>query len=111
MPKQKLTGGSSLLTPNGWLKPISENNVGGVIGVDRSGKLTEMPIEISAIGKVDTVAFIGSEKAFGQFHPESRLIDSDGASRRASKIVEESRIGNAVPPKMASFFASYLVSD
>ncbi len=52
-----------------------------------------MPVEISAIGNVETVAFIGSEKAFGQFHPESLLIDSDGVSHRASEIVEENLIG------------------
>ena len=93
MPKQKLTGGSSLLTLNGWRKLTSEWKFGGVIGVNRSGKLIDMPVEISDIGDVETVAFVGSEKTFGQFHPDSLLIDSDGVSHLTSEIIEENRIG------------------
>ena len=96
MPNQKLTGGSSLLTLSGWRKLNSVRGVHGVIGVDRSGKLSEMPVELSLLGKSGTVAFVGSEKTFGQFHPSTRLMDSDGVSHLVSAIVEENRIAECL---------------
>lgn len=93
MAKQKLTGNSCLLTAHGWRKLQDRSSGGSSIGVDRSGKLTEEYVEVSPIGDLDKVAFLGSSGAFGQFHPESRLIDSDGVSRSASEIIEKNLVG------------------
>ena len=93
MPRQSLTGNSSLLTPHGWLSLNHMANSESVVGVDRAGRLSEGSIQVAPASVLDKVAYIGSNEAFGQFHPTSVLIDSDGRSRTALEIVEDNLIG------------------
>ena len=94
MPKQNLVGNSVLLSRHGWRRVGTESKECVTVGVDRSGRLAEMPLRIQPVGETSQFAFIGSKRVFGAFHLDTRLIDANGIVRSVAQLVLDGEIGD-----------------
>lgn len=93
MPEQKLVANSTLLSQHGWLKVCEHAHECVATGVDRSGRLSNQIVKARLVGETKSFAFVGTKRAFGPFHPGTRLIDADGNVRSVAEIVLENLIG------------------
>jgi hypothetical protein len=93
MPFQILTGNSCILTCHGWYKAQNISTELLALGVDRQGQIIEQPVSIKIGSETDEVAYIGTKGAIGEFHPETAIIDSDGAIHAAGEIVQTGNVG------------------
>lgn len=109
MPQQKLVGSSTFLTRNGWRRLTCCNSTVSVVGVDRSGGLSEGMVDVHFAGQVNTVAYVGSETALGRFHPETKLVSSTGISLRIDSLVNEGQIGD-LRFENAHYFSGYILN-
>ncbi len=91
MPCAILSSKSTLLTAHGWCKAESQAEV---LGVDRHGKVVSASVDIAALPAPARVGFLASKDSFGYFSAKTRLVDSTGAARLVSSLVESGDVGN-----------------
>lgn len=93
MPSQLLIGNSCLLTKTGWHETSEVSKDLVALGVNRFGQVEEQPVSLSQSGDVSETIYIGTKSAFGAFHPDTLLLDGDGATRSAGTIVQNASVG------------------
>jgi hypothetical protein len=82
---------STVLTAAGWCKPESQSEI---FGVDRHGKVVSRPVSFAHSSQSAKLVFLSSKDSFGYFSAATRLVDSTGASRLASSLVEAGQISD-----------------
>jgi len=93
MPNQILAGESSLLTFEGWRKVRNTPANGPALGIDRGGRFDKRAVQVDRLDAATNVVYLGSDAAFGAFHPDSSIIDSDNRSHSADSIVRSGLVG------------------
>jgi len=91
MPCATLSTKSTLLTAHGWSKAKSQIEI---LGIDRHGKLVSAPVDIAPSPRPARIAFLASKDSFGYFSAGTRILDSTGATRFLSSLVESGDVSN-----------------
>jgi hypothetical protein len=103
----RLNSRSTVLTSAGWRKADCQTEV---FGVDRHGKVVPQRVSISHLREPTRAVFLASKDSFGYFSAETRLLDSTGAARTISSLVENNQISDVRFETVASL-AGIVASD
>lgn len=94
MPKSKLITTSTLFSDKGLVEACNLSGTVLIGGIDRSGHFSLAETVVKETQKSVENHFVGTEGAFGSFHPETKLITSKGTGYRACDLVNEDNYRN-----------------
>ena len=94
MPKSKLIKTSTLFSDKGLVEACNLSGTVLIGGIDRSGHFSLAETVVKETQKFVKTHFVGSEGAFGSFHPETKLITSNGVGYRVCDLINEDNYTN-----------------